>query len=1001
MRRLLVGILLGCIPWASPAVSAQSTGIIQGQVTEEESGRPLTGIQVLIVDTDTGALTNDQGRYRIEGVPAGDLTVRAEGLGYSSAEQEVTLRAGQTLNVDFELTISAIQMGEVVAVAYGERTRREIGASISSVAGERLADVPLARVDGAIQGKAAGVQIVQNAGNPGSGMTIRIRGASSVSASNQPLWVIDGVPIFDGDFSQLGMGGQDLSGVTGLSPSDIESIDILKDAAATALYGSRGSNGVVLVRTKRGAQGAPRFTIGTSLGVQDVPNRLDLLNSTEYLTYFNESATNDGYRENYYGTVGVDDRINTDWQDALFRTAPVRNVDLSVSGGQNRINYRLSGSYFDQNGVVMGSGYDRFNVRANIDVAAHDRVSLKGSLGFSWETIDRLEGDWSLTGVVPMGVAGQPNYPVRKEDGSFQGLRTQWPPDGLSYPNAVAMATYNWAETRTKRAIGNVEGQFQLAQAVSFTSRAGFDILTMRENQWEDPRVEGIYAASAEGIAKTGFSTGDRFVMDGYFTFEPNVRNQNVTVEVGGTAELTDRENSFVRGEGFSNLHFNRARNAANPIVADASETSNNLVGVFSRVDYSLKGRYFLTGNFRADASSRFGPENRWGLFPGASFVWLVSEEEFFPTEGLVNDLRLRLNYGVTGNQAISNYPFQGLFGSANYGSEPGVAPSTLANENLKWERTREFNVGLDASFFRGRLGLEADYYLKKTDDLLLSRPISGTSGFTSVFANVGGIENRGVELRINTINVQPRRTGDFGWRSDFNISFNENEVVSLFNDEPFNAGRRNVNRVEVGEPLGAFHMRRFLGVDPETGNATFSEDREIVGSPHPDFTGGLNNSVQWKGFDLNTFLQFSYGADIFNAMRLFADAGGWYLDNQFKHVLNRWQEPGDETNVPRASFNGASGARELSSRFIEDGSYLRIQEVTLGYTLPSDLAGRMGASSVRLYVSGQNLYTFTDYMGFTPDVNSDGSSANLSLGTDFYAYPIPRSLTIGVRGSW
>lgn len=979
----------------------QQAGLIQGQVTEEGTGRPLTGIQVRVMDTNLGSLTNDQGRYRITGVPAGDLSLRAEGLGYRTVTREVTLQSGQTLEVDFELPISAIQMDEVVAVAYGQRTRREIGSSISTVGAGSISETPLARLDGAIQGKASGVQITQNAGDPGAGMSIRIRGSSSVSASNQPLWVIDGVPMFDEDFSQLGMGGQDLSGITGISPDDIESISILKDAAATAMYGSRGSNGVVMVRTKRGQVGAPRFTVNTSLGVQDVPNRLDLLNSTEYLQYFNESATNDGYREDYYGTPGVDDAINTDWQDALFRNAPIRTLELSVSGGQDRVTYRLSGSYFDQSGVVMGSGYDRFNARANVDVNASDRLSLQASLGFSWETTDRLEGDWSLTGVVPMTVAAQPIFPVRLDDGSFQGLGSGFPPDGLNYPNGVAMATYNWAETLTRRAIGNVEARFQVAQPLNLTARAGFDILAVRDNQWEDPRVDGIYAKAAEGIAKTGFSTGDRFVLDGYLTYEPDIGSQDLTITAGGTAEFTDRELSFVRGEGFSNLYFNRARNAANLIVADATERSNNLVGIFSRVDYSLRDRYFFTGNFRADGSSRFGPNNRWGYFPGASFVWLVSEEDFFPNSNTVEDLRLRVNYGITGNQAIGDYPYQGLFGTANYGSDPGLAPSNLGNADLKWERTKEFNLGVDASFLEGRLGLEADYYLKKTDDLLLSRPLTGTSGFTSVFANVGGIENRGFEFRVNSVNIRPRTSSGLRWTSDFNISFNKNEVVSLFNDEPFNAGRRNVNRVEVGEPLGAFHMIRFLGVDPETGNALLSEDREIVGSPHPDFTGGLTNSFQWKGFDLTTFLQFSYGAEIFNAMRLFADAGGWYLDNQFKHVMDRWQEPGDQTNVPRASFNGDSGARELSSRFIEDGSYLRIQEVRLGYELPQRLATAMGASSVRLYVAGQNLHTFTDYMGYSPDVNSDGSSANIGLGTDFYAYPIPRAITFGVRGSW
>lgn len=989
---------LGLPPREPPAV-----GTIEGRVTDRETDRPLPGVEVRIADTGEATLTDGQGRYRFEGVSAGTVVIQIQRFGYRPVEREVTVRSGESVRLDFELAPSVIELEQVVAVGYGERVRREISSSIVSVSAERLANIPLAGVEGALQGKAAGVQVVQNAGNPGVGMTVRVRGSSSISASNQPLWVIDGVPMFHEDFSQLGMGGQNLSAVTGISPGDIESIDILKDAAATALFGSRGSNGVVMVRTKRGAEGAARITFNSYSGIQDTPNRLDLMSSSEYLEYFNESATNDGQAENYYGTPGVDDQINTDWQDALFRRAAIRSTEVSVSGGQDRISYYVSANHFDQRGVVASSGYERLSTRANLDLVASDRVSFSGSLGFTWETIDRVEGDGSLTGVVPFTMAQRPMDPTRAEDGSFTGLGSGFPPTGgLNYPNGLAMAEFNWAETRTRRTLGSLEARVQLADPLTLTARAGFDILTLRENQWEDPRVEGIFAFSVDGVAKTGYSTGDRVVLDNYLTWEPQPWGvHDVTVTTGGSLEMTDRESSFVRGEGFSNPHFTRVRNATNIIVGDATESANNLVGVFSRVHYSLAERYLFTANLRADGSSRFGPANRWGVFPALSFAWLASDEDFFPAGGVFDELRFRASYGITGTQAISNYPYQGLFGTANYGPESGLAPSSLANPGLKWERTREFNIGFDASLLDGRLGVVTDFYVKRTDDLLLNRPITATTGFTSVFANVGEIENRGVELRINTVNVEPRVAGGFAWTSDFNISFNRNEVLALFDDEPFNAGTRSVNRVEVGHPLGAFHMLRFLGVDPQTGDAIHSDDREIVGSPHPDFAGGFTNTIRWAGFDLSAFLQFSYGADVFNAMRLFSDSGGWFLDNHFRDVLNRWQQPGDQTDVPRASFNGASGAREVSSRMLEDGSYLRIQEVTLGYDLPSRFSARLGAASARLYITGHNLHTFTSYTGYSPDVNSGGSSANLSLGTDFYAYPIPRTLSIGVRGTW
>lgn len=980
----------------------RQTGTVAGQVVDGTTRRPLETAQVQILGAGLGTLTDDQGRYRIENVPAGETAVAVEMLGYRSAEQVVIVRAGETTTVDFRLVVSVIHLEGLVAVGYGERSRREISSSISSVYADRLANLPQPNMEGVLQGKAAGVHVVQNAGNPGGGITVRVRGSSSISASNHPLWVIDGIPMFHEDFSQLGMGGQNLSAVTGISPNDIESIDILKDAAATALYGSRGSNGVVMVRTKRGVRGAPRFTLNTYAGVQDTPRPLELLNSTEYITIFNESATNDGYREDMYGVLGVDDRVSTDWQDAIFRSAPIHSTELSVSGGLDQVSYHISGNYFDQTGIVLGSGYERANARANVDVVASDRLSLSTSLGFTWESIDRVEGDRSFRGVVPMTVAAQPMFPVRLEDGSFQGRGSGFPPDGLQYPNGVAMAALDNVEAMNRRTMGNVEARIQFTEALQLTSRAGFDILTMREEQWESPLVEGTYAASSDGVAKMGFSSGDRFVLDNYLTFEPSLTGRHgVTVTAGGTVEMTKRELNFVRGEGFSNDYFTQVRNAANIIEGDATKSEHNLVGAFSRLDYSLGGRYLFTGNLRADGSSRFGPTSRWGVFPAGSFAWLVSEEPFFSPGGVVESLKLRVSAGITGNQAIGDYPHQGLFATANYGDEAGLAPGSLGNPELKWETTREVNLGVDASLWNGRVGVVADLYLKRTEDLLLNRPITSTTGFTTIFSNVGEIENRGLELLINTINVEASAPGDFEWTSDINVSFNRNEVLALYDDEPFNGGIRSVNRVEVGQPIGAFHMVRFLGVDPETGNAMFSEDREIVGSPHPDFMGGVTNRLRWRGFDMLAFLQFSYGAEIFNAMRLFADAGGWYLDNQFKHVLKRWQQPGDVTDVPRMSYNGTSGSREVSSRFVEDASYLRIQEVNLGYELPRTLVDPLGVESARLYIAAHNLHTFTRYMGYTPEANSSGSSGNIGLGTDFYVYPVPRSLTFGVRASW
>ena len=990
---------------AAPPLAAQTQGTLAGVVTDASTQRPIAGAQVSVQGSNRQTLTNASGEYRLN-VAAGASTVAFSTLGYGSQTRSVTVSAGATVTLNVALAASAITLDELVVVGYGTQERGELTSAVSSVQGEALAAQPVAGLDAALQGRLAGVQVVQNAGNPGNAPSVRVRGAASISASNQPLYVVDGVPLISEDYSQLGMGGQGISGVTGLSPQDIESVDVLKDAAATAIYGSRGSNGVVVVTTKRGRSGRPRATFSASVGTQEAARRLDLLDATEYLEFFNESATNDGYEEDYYGVIGVDDRVNTNWQDEVLRTAPVQSYELGLSGGDERVRYYVSGNWFDQEGIVLGSSYERASARANLDVAPTDRLSVAVSMGLARENTFRIENDGSSQGIITNSVGNAPMIAVRNDDGTYTGTA-----DGLEYPNSVALGSLNDAQARTWRALGNVEGRYRLLDALTWTSRVGFDVLSLRESQYESPRVGGTYAASAGGVAKSGTTQGARYSIDNFATWDQLVgARHDVSLTVGSSVELNRGELNFVRGENLGNDQLRQVRNAAIIVDADATSFENNLVSFFSRGAYTFDDRFTLGGSVRYDGSSRFGVNNRWGVFPSVSAAWALSNERFLRDVAFVDEMKLRASYGITGNQSISDYPFQGLVGSANYGDIPGLAPSNLSNPDLRWESTRQLDVGVDLLVLEGRVGLTVDWYNKDTRDLLLDRPITSTSGFTSVFANVGTMENRGWEVALRTLNLVPSDDDGLRWTTELNFAANRNRVTGLFNDEPFSTGERDINRVEVGQPIGAFYTVKFLGVDPQTGDAMYedldgsgrinSADRQIVGSPHPDWTGGLGNTLEFAGFDLRAFLQVSQGAEVFNAMRLFSDAGGWYLDNQFGHVMNRWRQPGDVTDVPRASYDGLSGARTISSRFIEDGSYVRLQEVTLGYKLPSSLARRAGMDGARLFVSGHNLHTWTDYLGYSPDVNSNGVS-NASLGTDFYAYPAARTITVGVRGTW
>jgi TonB-linked SusC/RagA family outer membrane protein len=470
---------------------------------------------------------------------------------------------------------------------------------------------------------------------------------------------------------------------------------------------------------------------------------------------------------------------------------------------------------------------------------------------------------------------------------------------------------------------------------------------------------------------------------------------------------------SFVRGEGFTSGFTKYVRNAANVTSYDGSATEHNLVSFFSRANMSYGSRYLFSLSARADGSSRFGADNRYGIFPSASIGWNVTEETFAAPLARLATLKLRASYGLTGNEGIGDFAALGLAAGAPYSGIPGIAPTTFANPDLRWETTRELDTGVDLALFGGRATIIADYYDRSTEDLLVQRPIPLTSGFSSIWDNVGTIRNRGVDLGLNTVNISPANDGGFRWSSDLNVTFNRNDVLSLYDDQQFVTGinGRETSLVTVGQPLGVFYMYKFDGVDPATGDAIIrdvdgdgdvtSSDRMVVGSPHPDYFGGFGNTFSFGNLELRTFLDFSQGNQLFNMMRIFTDDGGCTWDNLSSDVMKRWQKPGDITDMPRMSYDCTSGADLISSRFIEDGSYVRLGEITLGLRLPAAWAGRAGMESARVYVSGRNLKTWTDYSGYNPTVNSAGSDANVIMGTDYYAYPLARTFTFGISAGW
>jgi TonB-linked SusC/RagA family outer membrane protein len=1006
--------LLAALTAARPA-SAQGTATVRGTVTDSTSRQPVQGAQIIVVGQTARAISGENGQYTLRNVDPGSITIRSQIIGFAPTEQRATVAAGQDNVVDLVLSRRAVQLSEVVvSVGYGTETRRNVSNAVTNVQAAEIMNAPLAGVDAALQGKAPGLQVVQNSGNPGVGITVRVRGAASLSASNQPLYVIDGVPMVREDFSQLDVGGQDVTSVTGVSPDEIESVDVLKDAAAAAIYGSRGSNGVVMITTKRGRAGRPRFSFNAYTGTQEAVKTMPMVNAKEYVEYMNEARTNDGREPRF--TPGVDDTINTDWQNSVLRTAPVNDVFLSIDGGSDRVRYLIGGSYFNQKGIVIGSGYDRQTGRANVDFNATDRLSFRTSISLSREDHDRIENDNTIEGVFANAIANQPIFPVQQPDGRYTSPDDQIgnPAQGLGYVNPVAVGKFSSVESRVLRALGNVEGTFAFTDHLQLTSRAGLDVLNVRDLRWNSPLVAGSYAAGAGGQAQQGNNTANRYVLESFLGYNRGIGQAQLSLTGGASVEYNESELDFIQGEGFASNEFRYVGTAGRVAAYDGDKTGNNLVSVFSRANLTFRDRYLLTASLRTDGSSRFGENNRYGVFPAVSLGWILTEESFMPQLPGLSEFKLRASYGETGNQGIPDDDFASLgrFGKANYADEPGLGPSALENPDLRWETTREFDAGFDLSFFSGRVALIGDYYVKKTDDLLVERPISRTSGFEDIWDNVGNIENRGFELGLNTINIEPRFEDGFRWTSDFNIAWNRNRVTELFGDQPFNSGIDGINRIQEGQPLGAFQTLKFLGVDPQTGDALYEDadgdgtagnsgDRVIVGSPHPKYFGGFNNVLSWRGFDLRAFLQFTQGHQVFNGIRQFADDGGLNRDNKFQDVMRRWRQPGDITDQPRASSRCESNGCLTSSRMIEDGSYVRLQDVTLGYTLPTSMARGARFQNVRLFVSGRNLQTWTDYSGFNPEANSNGSSANTSLGNEFYSYPLARTIMFGVTGAW
>ena len=1004
------------------------TGTISGTVTAASSGETLPGANVVIVGTQNGASTDADGQFTITGVSPGSYTVRASFIGYKAqSKSTIQVTAGETTVVDFSLTTGEMALDEMVVVGYGTQQRSDLTGSISSVPTQDLEESPVESAQEAIQGKVAGVSVTQNTGSPGSGFSVRIRGTGTTGNSN-PLYVVDGVPVSGA--TETGVGGIDF-----LNPSDIESIDILKGASAAAIYGAQAANGAVIITTKSGEKGSRRVSFNAYVGAQETPRTLDLLSGPEYAVLRSEAEINAGNSpifdspSQYLGSNST----STDWQDQVFRRGITQNYNVAVSGGTEDLTYRISGGYFEEEGIIEESRLERLNVRVNSEFDVSPLLTVGQKATFKQSTRNTIDETDNVRNLLIQTLQVDPTVPPHDSAGNF----TAQPRTNAQNPLAVLDFRNN--ENVDTRLVGNVYADLSPLSFLSFRSRFGFDL--RYGNTYAFTPTYDISPSFRNTMASTTqYSDVQRsLVWDNTVTFDKTFDLHNVKV-LGGTTIETNRYrfmNGTTRGQPGNDPSLRYLGAGTEIVNLGGTLTESNLLSFFGRLNYNFGDRYLLTAVARYDGSSRFGANNRFAFFPSFSAAWRISEEPFFPETDLVNNLKLRAGWGQNGNQRIGSYPFSStIAGDQDYiingQLAPGSAPLQSPNPNVKWEETTQTDVGLDATLLNESLDLSVGFFNKRTSDLLVYLPPIPTSGLVNNSPeNAGEIRNRGWEFSAD-YRLEPSE--DVSLSVGANLTTLDNEVLSLANtDYAINSGfyrNGSITRTAPGHPVGAFYGYVTDGLfqtqedvqtanarddDPSTpyqssgtspGDLRFkdlngdgqitTEDQTFIGSPHPDFTYGFNLNAAYKGFSLSAFLQGSYGNDIFAAYKYYTVFNSAF--NMSESVKDRWTGPGTSTEMPRLTSADPNQNSRVSDFFVEDGSYLRLQNIRLGYDVPSGLLSAVsetGLSKAKVYVSAKNLFTITGYDGYTPEIGVNNST--LDRGIDRATYPQPRALTVGV----
>lgn len=987
---------------------AEVDGPVQYQVSGtvvDSQGIPLGGANIIEKGTTNGAQADFDGNFSLS-LSDQNATLVVSFIGFGTKEVAVN---GQS-QITIALEESAAGLSEVVVVGYGTQRKVDLTGSVVSVKTEELEELPVTRADQALQGRVPGVFVQSTDGSPNGGVNIRIRGSNSLSAGNDPLIVIDGF-----------QGGS----LDNLNPNDIESIQVLKDASATAIYGSRGANGVILVTTKTGKVGKPVFTYNTFFSVHSVRRELDLLNAAQYAETVNANRTAFGGSPVFSDTdiAGFRASGGTDWQDEIFKTGYAQNHVLSISGANENVDYYVSGNVTDQDGIVLNSGYTRYSLRSNIKTRLSDKISVGVNAFLAREE----RNPTALNGLGSPIFAAQlfaPVLPVYEEDGTYSQPSGSFGPPTQFNPVGIAKEPINQNISNTVSVNANFE--YKILDALTLTVRGAYRAIDIENSAYNNQ-----LATNKTQLETASLNNQRRLTLQNtnQLTYTPDLGEAHRLTVTGVLEQQYSRNNgSTAASTDFltDGVTFNNLALGANPQVPTSFHDERKLLSYVGRVSYAYDNRYSVNLTARSDGSSVFGVNNKRGFFPSAGFAWNVSNESFLEDSEAINNFKLRGSYGIIGNQEIAPYLSLARLSTtiAVLGSgspEVGVIQAaTAANPDLKWEQTRQFNVGVDLDLFGNRLNFVADYYKKNTEDLLLFVPLPGTSGVDNILRNIAEVENSGFEFYLGGI---PVKTDKFTWDSGFNMAINRNEVLSLDGDRDEipvggvnslpNFG--NVLWLEVGESIG--QMRGFVQdgvwqsseaaeaatfgsfpgapkyVDVNNDGQINGDDITVIGSALPDYTFGWNNTFRYGNFDLNIFIQGVQGNDIYNLGRVRSDRTSGDADATGVAILDRWTPQNEDTNVP--SFEGTNSQEELqSSRWLEDGSYIRFKNIALGYSLPSSVLDKLSISKARFYLSGTNLITFTDYTGYDPESTNQ---VDTQAGLDTSSYPSQKVITVGL----